>query len=230
MGNILTFDGEQGTLTNTPSSSDLGNEDQWTSVSLSGANCTAVYDDTRAFSGDQSFKLEQTNTTGAIISFGKTYGATPSVAFSLFFYLTANPSSNWQPFRWNDNTTLAGNVQISSAGRVICRDSGAGSATSTVAQTIGLNQWNRLDVYTLHSATVGVVEAKLYKTTPNGTSPDFTVTLSSANTLTQSDRIVIGNAAQFVFGPYWIDAIRIRTGSPTHLGPWGAQPRGMFAR
>ena len=211
----------QGTNTNTIAAADPGNENKWDLVTI-GAGGALVYDNTHINSGTLSAKVT-TGGAGVTFRWSTQFGTQTDHYGRLYYFIAANPAANCQFVRNVSGATAQAFMTIGTTGKITCSDSAAGSAVST--NSIATNQLIRIEYHILHSATVGIVECKLFNTATSTTATE-TITLSSANTGTSSSAIIFGNSGANSVGPFWMDdIISNTTGYP---GPEVNYPRGFF--
>lgn len=134
-------------------------------------------------------------------------------------YFTANPSGSTRIFSGFNASTRCGAVQIGTTGRISLIDSG-NSNQGTMTNAIALNQWNRVEWHYVCSATVGMLEAKLFQTVTSGTPTETLTTASTLNTSTQATAYRFGRAesATGATGTFYIDDLAIDTAG--YPGPY----------
>lgn len=198
----LTAAFNQGTNGNTIATSDTGNENAWDVVTV-GAGGTLIYDNTHINTGSLAVKAQTAGAT-VILRWSTSFGTQSEHWGRVYLFFTANPAASVSFMRNLSGASLASQIAINAAGKIQVFD----SATNTLStNSISTGQLIRIEWHILHSATVGVVEAKLFNTASSTTATE-TITLSSANTLTSSNVISFGNAGANTAGPFWMDDIQ----------------------
>lgn len=128
-----------------------------------------------------------------------------------YLYATANPGSNQSICSLQDAGGTS-NIVILTGGNIQSRDHGAGVNGSV---SISLNQWVRIEYHFISSATVGLLEVKLFNTAAS-TTPDETIA-STANRDTGATAITEEYFGQTNFGPWgattWMDSILVNATS-----------------
>lgn len=218
---MLSADFNQGTNGNTVSTSDLGNQDAWDLVSI-GAGATIVYDTAHVNAGSLACKFQQTG-AACTIRWVASYGTQTDHYGRAYVYITAAPTGSIQFMRTQTSATNTGFITILSTSKLRIQDAAANTATTTAS--VSTNQWVRVEWHILHSTTVGILEAKLFNTA-SSTTPTETITISSADTGSSSDRILFGFPGNLTEGPFWMDSI-IATAND-YPGPLVNNPKGFL--
>ena len=147
-----------------------------------GTGATITYDNTHIAHGNLAFAAAAGATQAqAIVEWNTSLGSgLAQVWFRIYIYLTANPSAAFGPvvIKTGHGGTQCSRVAISTAGVITFNDA-ANTAQLTFTNNVPLNQWFRLEGFTVASATVGQLEAKLFSSM-DSTSPTETQT-SAAN-------------------------------------------------
>lgn len=116
--------------------------------------------------------------------------------------------------------TSAGNqalrVSVVSTGTIRVFDAANNTAGTTTA-TISVDQWFRIEVHVVFSATVGTCELRLY-TTPDSGTPTETLNLTGLALLASSDEFRAGNPANATSAvQVWHDSVAVE--GTTWFGP-----------
>ncbi len=124
-----------------------------------------------------------------------------------YYKFSAFPASSLRLMRWRNGSALAGAVLIGTNGAVSIIDSlGVNVATST--QTIPTGARFRLEARLVASASSGSIEVRMF-TSPESTTPAWTLTASTINTNTQVTNTDFGQTNTHVTPPgaYQLDSI-----------------------
>jgi hypothetical protein len=134
-------------------------------------------------------------------------------------YFTANPAGSTRIFSGFNASTRVGAVQVGTTGRISLIDSG-NSNQGTMTNAIALNQWNRVEWHMLCSATVGMLEVKLFQTVTSGSPTETLTTAATLNTSTQTTAYRFGRSesATGATGTFYIDDLAIDTAG--YPGPY----------
>ncbi len=216
---LCTADFELGTQGATIATGDTGSATAWNVVSVPGSGGALIYDNTHAY-GIRAAKLTtgSPGTAGTLEWSSGSLGTQTDTYGRLYFYTTANPSSNPVSLvQYRATTTIRCRINIKTDGKIELADStNFGQFTSTNA--IGLNQWVRLEWHFVFSSSVGHMECKLFN---NADSSTATETIGN-----QSTNLPLGggsaNDVQFSWGPnasqiIWFD--HILAGASSYPGP-----------
>lgn len=207
---LFTFDFENGTngvkvdVADTPSSGDT----IFSGVTENtGSGGTCKYDNTQAAHGTKSLKIATGGTSVSSFVEWNTTGFGTTQYYRAYVYFTANPSGNIDVIQIRDSATRA-RLRINSTGKVVAVNGSTAVGTSTAS--IGLNQWVRLEYKWVANATTGILEAKIFNT-PDSTTPDETLTVTSLNTgTTEATNTRIGMPiAGSNIGPFWLDDLGV---------------------
>ncbi len=154
---------------------------------------TAVISTAHTIEGTRSALLTATTTSGAVY-FQKTVPTTSQLAVDTFIYITTLPTVEVGVVWLGAGATRQVHVSAMNDGRIRLRDaSGGGGATLwTSTQTMSLNTWYRIAIYTTPNATTGTVRAALYAGGSSSPIADSTL-LTNVNTgATQFETVRIG--------------------------------------
>lgn len=192
-----------------------------------GLNATLTYDNAHAAHGGLAGKPATTSSsTTSIVVWSTSMGTKTQLWFRMYVYLTANPAAIigiWRPL---NVATQCSMLEITTGG--LLRWVNTSSATIlTGAVAVPLNQWWRVEGFTLCSATVGQVEYKLFKTA-DSSSPDETQTSAATqNTSTQITQTQIGLTNNSTSQALWMDDLGLS--STGYIGPVLAGAGAMLA-
>lgn len=190
-------------------------------VSVGGAGGVLAFDSTHSAHGGLSYKMA---TGGAAVSnylqWSSGFGTT--TWWRIYLYFTANPVNSHRVLEFGNAGAVSG-VIIAASGKIVLVDS-AGVTQVTSTSTIPLNQWFRLEGFTVQSATVGQVGFSLYNLMDSVVADE---TKTSAATLnTSASPITSARFGEGVFGvlnvgPFWMDDLGLSQFGP--LGPVAEQ-------
>lgn len=199
----VSADFELGTNGNNVLTTDAGSATAWNTRNVAAG--TLTYDTTHVGHGTLAAKIAPSGASACYVQWDTAFGTQTEHYGRAYLYLTTNPSAVPRgPIRGYNGATVAWGIHVNTNGTLQCGDSDS-SVSGSVA--IGLNQLIRVEWHVVHSATVGIVEAKLFNSAES-TTPSETITHSSANTLTQSDRIRFGvTDGGTAPAAFWIDDI-----------------------
>jgi hypothetical protein len=130
-----------------------------------------AFDNTHAGAhGAQALKIGTAGTAGPVGCVWTTSAGTMNTVWArCYAYFTANPSAETRVMDCGNaaQTLLFGGVSLLATGKLSGFNSAGASLVATTA-SVGLNQWIRIEMKVVVSATVGQVEVKLF----NGTAVD----------------------------------------------------------
>lgn len=143
-------------------------------------------------------------------------------------YFTANPAGSTRIFSGYNGVTRVGALQLGTTGKISLIDSG-NTNQGTMTNAIALNQWNRVEWHYICSATVGMLEAKLFQTVTSSSPTETLTTSSLLNTSTQATVYRFGRSesATGATGTFYIDDLAIDTAGypgPYTVATAGATP------
>src|SRR3990172_6382388 len=99
----------------------------------------------------------------------------------IYLFMAGNPAANFRgPMRFMNGASEGMCAWINSSGQFFARDA-LGSTVGTMTNAIATGSWVRFEWHVVHSATVGVIEFKLFNSSES-TTPTETMTLTSQNT------------------------------------------------
>jgi len=204
----LTAGFETGVSGNNVLVADAGNATPWDAETISGGAIT--YDNAHVH-GAGSLAGQFAHTASATyLSWTTALGAVTDHYGRVYLYATGNPASATRgPFAFYNSGALTSRWEINTNGTLAARDTVAATNGSVA---ISLNQWVRIEWHVVHSATVGIVEVKLFNSPESSTASD-TITRSSANTGTQANEIQVGQQSGGPTYTYWLDGIVANAGS-----------------
>lgn len=187
-----------------------------------GTGAAFAYSTTRAYSGTKSYQLS-TGTTATYIYATHSFPALDQVWARGFFYFTANPPA-MTLFRFigGSGTLLRGAVGIDATGHLRILNS-VGSVISTMAATISLNQWVRVEARCIGSATTGQIEIRLFNTPDSDTPTEVLTSAATINTGGTLTDIWWGESGAVAnVGPYWMDDPQIDAAGYPIVDPFPA--------
>ena len=214
---LLTNNFEGGTNTTAISTANSGGTsgNAFNAVSV-GVGATTAFSTTEYAHGSLSgeFATGGTSTTTYV---NWNIASQSKIWFRVYCYFTANPGTAillWEALQGN---TRVSTVAVNTTGTISMQNA-AGSGLGTTTHTIPLNQWFRIEGYSIGSATAGATEVKLFCPMDSQV-PLETKTATGANTLGAPNACRFGVTQSNVAnaGPFWLDDIGIsNTG---YLGP-----------
>jgi hypothetical protein len=212
---------ESGVNGNTITTSDPGSATAWDAVTLNVG--TATYDNTHAAYGALAGKFTEGGTGSTSYCVWSTAFGTQTDHYTrLYAYLTANPANNIWFANFKDGATRAASFAILTDGTCRVADSGSNGQNGTAP--VVLNQWIRIELHVIHSATVGQLELQLFYS-PESLTPTETVTSPATwNTLVQATQVELGitSVAAVANSTIWLDDIV--AAAPSYPGPYVPPP------
>jgi hypothetical protein len=184
-----------------------------------GAGSTLASSNVQAANGTLSGAVNAAASETAYAGYSTTIGTLTEFWGRMSIYFTANPSGSTRIFSAFNASTRVGAVQVGTTGRISLIDSG-NSNQGTMTNAIALNQWNRVECHMLCSATVGMLEAKLFQTVGSGSPTETLTTASTLNTSTQATAYRFGRSesATGTTGLFYTDDYAIDTAG--YPGPY----------
>lgn len=213
-----TFEGGTDETTVTTGNSGGASGDAFDVVTITAG--ALVFDTARAAHGGLSARVDVvSNLANVEWRAASTGGDWTQVWGRVYVYFTANPANTIRLVGiFNSAGTRMADVSVQSGGFLRVSDSAFTSDDSV--GTILLNQWTRIEFTVLHSATVGVIEAKIFSADALTPITNGTVTSpATRNTGTGAQRASFGQAISNVqTTTFWMDSIQINsTGYPGPL-------------
>lgn len=125
---------------------------------------TLTYDTSRAAHGSRSIRLTTTGASQTAYASWTTAlgGAFPTLWFRGLFYWPANPATDTTVISFRNPSGMCANIQINTAGKLQVQNAGFGTAF-TMASSIPLNDWWRVEGYVTGDPSAGVVELKFFR-------------------------------------------------------------------
>ena len=181
---LVAWNAEGGTNTTgiTTGNSGGASGDAFDSVSL-GTGATATYDNTQARQ-TLAAKLATSGTAAdCSLNYSTKIGTKSQVWFRAYVYMAANPASNHRLMdAWDSGAgQLCFALYLSSTGKLISANT-LGSQIQAMTTSIPLNQWFRIELMAIGSATVGQVEVKLFSTADSTTPTESITSPATQNT------------------------------------------------
>lgn len=202
------------------------------------AGSALTFDTTHVMHGSLAYKnVLGTSGTQTYVLWAGSLGSLTSASdlyIRYYLYMTANPSANEYMCRFSQPGTSGGGHVcgwgVTSGGLAAIYDTGASTAPKLTsgATTIPLNQWVRVEGHCgALSATVGVLDLKVWFTADSSGTPDINITTSTANTGTSVvTNLGFGLEKSAVSTTVWFDDLAFSTVG--FIGP--ASGAGSFSR
>lgn len=178
-------------------------------------NGTPTYDSTRAAHGNLSARFSGSE----FLEWDLGSHLPTDYYLRWYFYATANPAGGSNIFQ--DNPDGGGNtinLQVTAAGLLAITCGGA----FTSAASIALNQWIRIEMHILHSATVGQITGRLFNSPDSAIPTEEWATTANLNSGTGPNNLSFGRIA----GSWGADISfdEIIGVAPDWIGPYSATP------
>lgn len=210
-----------------------GGDTAWSAVTLT-AGASAIYDSTHAHSGTNAgaFTPLATSSDVFVAWTSGVVGTLGQLWFRSYCYFSALPTNTNRIFGAYTGSTQGCVFAINSSGH-LTMISATPATMSTGTFTIPAGAWFRVEGTAFASATVGWGEVKTFATTPEGTTPDETLTSASTfNTGASFNAARFGqtaNIAGLAASPWWQDDVAVSsTAYPGPLGGGGTNaPAGL---
>lgn len=219
--------GSQGTTVTTGNSGgDSGTA--WDTVTIN-ATAALTFDNTKG-RGNFAYKCSTGGTAGTCFpQWTLGTGITTTVFMRCYYYFTANPGANHRIFVFANGGTQHANVQMLTTGKLRWV-LGSGGTLTTMTNSVSLNQWIRLELSAVVTAT-GTLTMRLYN---NADSDTITETSTGANASGQTSVTVAGygisGTAVANIGPFWMDEMEFNdTGFPGPVETWRQRASGLYA-
>ena len=192
---VVTARFENGKIGNTIATTDSGNATSFNAVNTANGGAV-IYDDTVCY-GHAAAKITQGSPVGNnSVSWSTALGGTLTDHYGRFyFYITANPGSLKDIWFCDLAGAIKARLFLNITGTITLSDSTGGGGLGTTTASVNLNAWNRIEYHIIHSATVGQVEIKLFKTANSDTPTETKATAATLNTGTGIDRAIFGFTA-----------------------------------
>lgn len=208
----------QGTSGTAVSATNTGGPSQFNSIGLGGTGNTLNFDNTHSLRGGTAISPK------IVITGGGAYGVWSFTAVTTaysraYVYLAAAPGSNTRLAAYIDTTgaTLRSAIYIDT-GLDIQMVNSAAVTESTSTTLIPTGAWCRIEFDCTGSATVGVLTCRMYVTSPDGSTPDQTLSNTAQNTGGTIGQIWIGSSdSSTATSQTWLDDLGV-----TDAGPMGA--------
>jgi hypothetical protein len=190
-----------------------------TAIISIGAGSTLASSNVQASNGTLSGAVTTATLEAAYAGWSSAIGTLTEFWGRMSIYSTVNAAGAVRLFSAFNAGVRVGAVQMGTSGKLSLIDSG-NSNQGTMTNAIALNQWNRIEWHMLCSATVGMLEVKLFQTVTSGTPTETLTTAATLNTSTQATAYRFGRAesASTAVGPFYIDDLAIDTAG--YPGPY----------
>lgn len=180
---------------------DPGSATAWDVVDTTAGPLT--YDNTHSYQ-TLSGKVAASGAAASILSWTTAYGTQTDHYGRIYFY--SSGVSNYIRLIQFINVGLAARIGINGSLKINTSGSG-GVGGGTMTNSIATGQWIRIEWHIVHSATVGIVEVKLFNN-PDSASPTETLTTSSMDTQVQSVEVDFGwGSGGSSSETFWMDSI-----------------------
>lgn len=173
-----------------------------------GTGATVVYDNAQAAHGTYSCRTGTTGTS-ALAYVGYNLSSVTTDYCRAYYRLTSLPSAATQPIlRYLSGANQSFRVNVKSGGAIEVRDAG-NNVVGTTTAVVSAGSWFRVEVRTVQSATVGVVELRYYAS-PNSSSATETLNLTGLTLTANATEVRFGVGAALANAvSTWIDNIAV---------------------
>lgn len=207
-GNALTAAGSGG-----------GADTALDTVTTAGVGSTATYDNAHVKRGALAgkFVVAGAAASTSYAGWATTVGTQTTVYLRAYFYVGVNPTGAATAImRVLNGGNLCVAVNVATNGLLTLRDAN-NAVIATSASALPLNQWVRLELKVVCSATVGTAELRIYSA--DSTAPIETISGTNLNTNTQATgyRLGASTAGAAVTMTAWMDDVGVST--TNWLGP-----------
>lgn len=170
---------------------------------------TIKFDTAQAAHGTLSARFD-TSTARTQVAWLASMGTQTQIWGRCYFFKATAPTNDFWVIRFEGSGGT--NAILALGGGLTVFDSVFTSGGAGVSLTY--NQWYRFEFHLLCSATVGVIEAKVFAA--DATSPLGTGTITNANTQTDVTAVNFGNPADTIdAATFWLDDLQVNaTGYP----------------
>ncbi len=176
-----------------------------------GTGATLAYDSTTAAHGTLSAKIATGSTaTNSYLRWSTALGTVPTVYTRQYLYLPALPATATRVLAAIGANGTDAALQLLPTGQLRSLNAGA-AVLNTSTTVLPLNQWVRIETMITGSTTSGQVQVKIFLT-PDGTTPDETLTSPLTNTAGAISDLRFGISGTAVANTtYWLDDLDATT-------------------
>ncbi len=187
-----------------------------------GAGATLVGDTAQAAHGTTGLRVETGGTsTTAYVQYSTVLGTLSTIYGRTYLRMSANPASSVRVALVLGGGSNRAAVRITSAGKVQTADA-AGTTVQTTTAAIALNQWVRVEWRMVLSATVGLIEAKLFNSADSSIPTETITSTATLNLGGDADAYRLGTTSNLAnVAAFWLDDIGWSAAG--YLGPAVAQ-------
>lgn len=143
-----------------------------------GTSATVAFDNTRSAHGNMAYSLGTGGTASAAdVEWTTSAGSLTTVYGRFYFYATAAPGAQHRllTIATSGGAALNSSIYWSTSRTLLMTDSAANAILTS--STLAANTWHRIEFKVVQSATVGLLELKVFSgTNMDGTTPDYSGT------------------------------------------------------
>lgn len=184
-----------------------------------GAGATLTSSNVQAEQGSLSAAVTPAASQAVYMEWSTALGTLTEEWGRCYVYLTALPAASIRLYAARNGAGAAGSIGFGTAGKIQTFDA-SNTSVGTGTSVLGLNQWVRYEWHILHSATVGMIEVKLFNSAESGSPTETVTTASTINTSAQATAYRIGQTVSTATpsGLFYTDSFEVNsTGYPGPL-------------
>lgn len=173
-----------------------------------------VFDSAHVMHGSKAGKFTVGTPGGCNVQWSTSMGSQTQIWGRVYLFKTVTPAANQWLVRLENATNTVGLVYLGSDADLYVFD---GPLTTSAAAGLSLsnNLWLRFEFHLVCSATVGVLEAKVFD--GDNTTPLGTAGFTTGNTRTNVTIVQFGETAANTNQTFWLDAVHLN--STAYPGP-----------